>query len=86
MNGVYFKEVNVEYAKDQPEYKTLPALRINSERGEVITCWGLSFKERLKVLFFGKIWLSLLSFNNPLTPIYMTTNKKEVINHEKTNK
>ena len=78
MKPIYFKEVNIEYAKDQPEYNTLPAHKIDNERGDVITCWNLSFKERIKVLFFGKIWLNLLSFNKPLTPSYMTTNKNEL--------
>lgn len=78
MKPIYFKEVNVEYAKDQPEYNTLPAHKVDSERGEVITCWNLSLKERLSILFFGKIWLCLLSFNKPLTPIFMTTKKKDL--------
>ena len=78
MKPVYFKEVNTEYAKDQPEYQTLPAHRVKNKEGNVITCWNLSFKERIKILFFGKIWLNLMTFNNPLTPIHMTTNKKDL--------
>lgn len=73
MKPVKFEECNVEFAKDQPEYNSLHAFR--ADNGEVITCWKLSFKERIKVLFSGNIWLSLQTFNKPLTPSFMTTNK-----------
>jgi len=77
MKPVKFKGFNVEFAKDQPEYQTLPAYK--SEEGIVVSCWKLSFQERLRVLFFGNIWLSLMSFNKPLTPSYITTRKSEVL-------
>jgi hypothetical protein len=70
-----FKEANVTFAKDQPEYQPLPAFRADSQDGEVITCWNLSFSERLRILFKGEIWLSLLTFNKPLTPCFLTTKK-----------
>jgi hypothetical protein len=79
MTPKHFKEANVTFAKDQPEYQPLPAFRNDSPQGEVITCWNLSFRERLRVLFKGEIWLSLLSFNNPLTPSFMTTKKSDVL-------
>lgn len=74
-----FPEHNVVFAKDQPEYLPLPAFRNNSPQGEVITCWNLSFRERLRVLLTGEIWLSLLTFNKPLTPTFITTKKSEVL-------
>lgn len=74
-----FKEANVTFAKDQPEYQPLPAFRSDSPQGEVITCWNLTFRERLRVLFKGEIWLSLLSFNKPLTPSFMTTKKSDLL-------
>lgn len=78
MKPVSFKHQNIVFAKDQPEYQPLPALRIDSPQGEVISCWKMSFKERIKVLFTGVVWLSLLSFNKPLTPSFMAVNRKEV--------
>ena len=79
MKPIKFKEVNITYAKDQPEYQPLPAFKNNSPEGEIISCWHMSFKERIRVLFTGRIWLELLSFNKPLTPSFMTTKKSEVI-------
>lgn len=81
MQPVEFKHQNIVFAKDQPEYQPLPALRIDSPQGEVISCWRMSFKERLKVLFYGRVWLSLMSFNKPLTPSYMSVNRKDVYSH-----
>jgi hypothetical protein len=77
-----FKEVNITFAKDQPEYQPLPAFRNDSQLGEVITCWNLTFRERLRILFKGEIWLSLLTFNKPLTPSFLTTKKSEVLSSE----
>lgn len=78
MKPIEFEHQNTVYAKDQPQYQPLPALKIDSENGEVISCWSLSFKERIKVLFTGKIWMSLMCFNNPLTPSYLSVNRDEV--------
>lgn len=69
MEILKFKQCNVTFAKDQDEYLSLPAYR--DKYGEVTCCWGLSFRERLKVLFTGKIWLMLLTFNKPLQPMKM---------------
>lgn len=74
MKPVEFKHQNVVFAKDQPEYQPLPALRIDSPTGEVISCWKLSVKERLQVIVFGRVWLSLMSFNKPLTPSFLAVN------------
>ncbi len=73
MEVVKFKECNVTYAQDQPEYLPLPAFR--SKEGEVVSCWSLSFFDRLKVLLTGKIWLSVLTFNRQLQPLLMGTTK-----------
>lgn len=78
MKPIKFKEQNCTYAEDQPEYQPLPALKMDNETGDVISCWNLSIKERIKVLFSGKIWLSLMTFNKPLTPSYLTTNKDDL--------
>ncbi len=79
MKPKQFLEANVTFAKYQPEYQPLPAFRNDSPQGEVVTCWSLSFKERIRVLFKGEVWLSLMSFNKPLTPSLLTTKKEDVL-------
>jgi hypothetical protein len=81
MKPVKFKHQNIVFAEDQPQYQPLPALKIESDTGEVISCWRLGFWERLRILFLGRIWLSLMSFNKPLTPSFLSTNRKEVYVH-----
>lgn len=85
MKPIEFKGQNIIFAKDQPEYQPLPALILENETGEVISCWRLSLKERIKILFTGKMWLSLMSFNKPLTPSYLTTNRDELFTIESDN-
>lgn len=78
MKPIEFRGQNMVYAENQPEYQKLPALLLDTPEGQVISCWKLSFFERVKILFTGKMWLALLSFNKPLTPSYLTVNRKEV--------
>jgi len=81
MKPIEFKHHNAVFSKDQPEYQPLPALKIDSPQGEVVSCWKLSFIERLRVLIFGNIWVSLSTFNKPLTPSYLSTIRKKVFSH-----
>lgn len=78
MKPIEFEHQNTVYAKEQSEYMPLPALKIEGPEGHVVSCWKMSFLERVKVLFTGVVWLDLLSFNRPLTPSYMSVDRKEV--------
>lgn len=84
MKPLEFKEQNCVYAKDQPEYIPLPAHKVADQKGEVIFCMGLTWKERIKLLITGKLWCSLLTFNKPLTPSFFSVNKKHFFNNIKT--
>ena len=77
MKPIEFKGQNVVFAKDQKEYKPLPALVKNDAYGTVVSCWKMSFIERIKTLITGKIWVYEASFNRPLTPILISTTDKE---------
>ena len=77
MKPTEFKEQNCVYAENQDEYGNLPAFK--TDEGIIISCWKLTFKERLGVLFRGRVWLALWSFNKPLTPSFMTTDKSELL-------
>ena len=83
MTPKQFPEANTVFAKDQPEYQPIPAFKAESPQGEVVTCWKLSFRERLRILFKGEIWLCLMTFNKPLTPSFMTTEKSEILEVKK---
>ncbi len=66
----------VEYAKSQSRYRVLPA-RVDSE-GTAITCWRLTWKERLTILFRGTFYLTIMTFKQPLQPIRCSVDKPEV--------
>jgi len=70
---VPFKEQTCVYAKNQKEYLPLPAFR--EKDGRVICCWKIGFFNKVKLLFTGKIWASLWTFNNPLQPLAIMTDK-----------
>jgi len=76
MEIIKFKECNVTYAENQPEYLPLPAHK--TEDGVVTSCWGLSWRERFRVIWHGKIFLQVLTFNAPLQPQRMTTKNPDL--------
>ena len=79
MKPKYFNELNIIFGEGQPEYEPLPAFKNTSDQGEVVTCWGLSLRERLRILIKGEVWLSQASFNKPINPVFMTTKKTDVL-------
>ena len=81
MKPISFKEQTNVIAKDQPEYLPLPAM-IDINKGSVVCCWKLTFKERIKLLFSGLLWHKILTFGSSLQPQVLTVNKKEVIPQE----
>jgi hypothetical protein len=78
MKPIKFKYANKVYGEKQPEYQPLHVLKLDNPLGEVISCWKLTRWERIKVLFTGKVWLSLMTFNKPLLPSYLSVNRKEM--------
>lgn len=58
-----FKEATIELKKPQSMTdEECSSLWIHqSERGECISLWTVSFWQRLKFLFHGKLWLGVLS-------------------------
>lgn len=78
MKPIEFEEQNVIFAEDQPEYLPLPAHRVDEAEGRVISCWKLTLWERIKLLFTGRLWVCLMSFNKPLTPSFFTVDKSDV--------
>lgn len=68
MKPAKFKDSNIVLAKDQPEYEPLPALILQGREGIVVTCWKLSFWERLVVLFTGRIWCQQMTFKQGFQP------------------
>ena len=82
MKPIKFKESNATYGKGQENlYEELPALVFDD--GEVMSCWKLSLKEALRLLFTRKIWLCVATFNNALQPTFMSTRKSDLFKKAK---
>ncbi len=79
MKPIEFSEQNTIIAENQPEYLPLPAFKNDSTEGEVVSCWELSFIERIRILFTGKLWVMIMTFNQGLAPILFTTKKSDVL-------
>ncbi len=75
MDIVEFPEQTAVYAKDQPEYRPLPAHRMGDTHGTITCCWRLTWRERLKVLLTGLIWHQILTFRRPLQPQLLLVDK-----------
>jgi len=77
MKLIEFPEQTVVIAKDQPQYLPLPAHRFSDEpdTGRIACCWQLNWKDRLIILFTGRVWHQILTFNQPLQPQLLTIEK-----------
>ena len=68
---------HIVYAADQPEYQPLPVWR--KPGGQVISRWRLSWRERLAALVGRDLYVEVLTFNDPLQPIYLAFSEREVL-------
>lgn len=82
MNIVEFDGCNAAFGADQPEYLPLPACKVGDQEGTVISCWKLDWKERLKVLFRGRVYLGLMTFGSPIQPQWMAVSNPIVVKKE----
>lgn len=77
------KQWEVIFAKDQPEYIPLAALRSRYENGKVMSRWPLSQEQRDAIASGADIYLELLTFNRPLQPIVLFVTDKLNVDYVK---
>jgi hypothetical protein len=82
MEIIEFPEQTATYAKDQPQYRPLPAYQHRGEEGRITCCWALSWRERLTILLTGRIWHQILTFHQPLQPQLLLTKKPTLTSGE----
>jgi hypothetical protein len=66
----------ITYGADQPEYLPLPAWR---DGRRVVTRWRLTWRERLAALFGRSLYMEVLTFGQPIQPIYPTFSEAEAL-------
>ena len=67
----------IVFAADQPEYNPLPVWR--KPQGQVVSRWRLTWRERLAALVGRPLYVEVLTFNNPLQPIFLTFSEDEAL-------
>ena len=72
MKPISFPEQTQVWAENQPPYLPLPAY---TDQVETISLWGLSWRERLKILFTGRVWLRQCNYGDPLQPQLPTVDR-----------
>lgn len=77
MKPIEFPQQNTVFAKDQPEYLPLPAYR-SPDGHEVTACWSMTWRERIRALLTGRVYVTLLTFGRPLTPSIVSVNPPQV--------
>ena len=77
MMATEFEGVNVEIAKDQDQYNTLPA-KYDQTDGSVLCCFQLNKEEIEEIQRTGKIWYKQLTFGRQMQPMKLSTNKDEI--------
>ncbi|MCT4086663.1 hypothetical protein HZP82_04635 [Elizabethkingia anophelis] len=69
-------QVNVMYGEGQEEYQPLPVYR--SEDAQAISCWELTDEEIEKIKETKCLYLSMMTFVQPLQPVYLAVDKEEL--------
>ena len=79
MKPIKFEGHNVVYAENHPEYNPLPAFK--AENGTIVTCWELTKEDFERIVETRRIYLSVMTFNNHLQPVYLTTDVDELLEY-----
>lgn len=77
MKQIHFAQANKTLAlKGQAP---VPA-HVDEESGLVVTCWHLSLKERLKMLFGGRIFVCAISGRKVVPVTMLKMSEKDIFN------
>lgn len=77
MKPIEFKEQNVVFAKDQPEYIPLPAHKLPD--GTIVTVWELTDEEIETLRRTKKLHLNVMTFNQSLQPLFPFIQPDEIV-------
>ena len=75
MKPIKFKQANKNLLKpDSMTDEECSSLWVFTDGGQCVSCWKLSWKQRLAALFFGKVWLGVLS-GSTQPPVWLDCTK-----------
>ncbi len=70
MKAIKFKGFNQTFGLNSKVFPPMPAYQ--SKEGEVVTCWQMSFAQKLLILFTGKVWVHTITQNANLQYFILT--------------
>ena len=75
MKPIHFKQANKNLQKpsNMTDEECQP-LWVYTDGKECVSCWKMSFADRIKALLFGKVWLYVLS-GQTQPPVWVDCNK-----------
>ena len=76
MKPIRFKDHSAILAEEQSE--CLPLDVYSYKNGEVISCWKFSFWEKLRVLIGKPLWLNVMILDEPMQPVILSMNFKDL--------
>lgn len=80
MKALKFKEANGQFDNFTGKQ---PAFKSSDHTGTIVTGYKLSFKERIYILLFGKLWFSQITGNARIKPFIISVSKLDVIRIKK---
>jgi hypothetical protein len=81
LKPIEFKESNKVLTKPQNMDEECGDLHVFNDGKQSISCWRLSFKQRISALLFGRIWLSVFGgITQP--PVWIDCSKTVFIDKE----
>lgn len=83
MEGIKFKESNVCLGK--PKNMTdeeCGSLHVYTDGTICVSCWKMTWKDRLKALLFGRVWLGVLS-GHTQPPVWLQCRKTVFVEGDK---
>ena len=75
MTPTTFPEANVVIAENQEPYLPLPALACGDNMGTLLMCWEVTPEEAEVLHRTGKLWVTCLTFNQPIQPLHFSVDK-----------
>lgn len=71
MQPIPFKQQAGVLAESQPQYKPLPYYMGDGPEFITISCHQLTWRERFKLLFTGKLWHRQMTWGYPFQPMLL---------------
>lgn len=69
MKPIKFPQSNRVISRLKPAPLSLPDMPYHVDQDGVVTiCWQMSWAERLRLLFIGKLWHTQLTYHTPIQP------------------